>query len=381
MFQVVEEISVRHLLPMLSIAALSTAASAQTIDGQGAAQLSHSLAQYVSQAAFDKGIVNVVADGDAYRIDIDFNALGTLVPAESPLKFYVAPYALRVKPQADGTWQVNGDLWPDGWVEAGEKPDLQRTEWKTADGSMTGVYDPELGAFSSATGSYAGIKLMSKDAASEGENSYGAGTVAMTATRSAYGGVDFSSRQTMADYSQTSNVILPDSNTNFSVAMKAASLSVEGAGTGMKTKPFLDLLAFGVANADPEKMKVNQAEMKSLMLAALPGWEHMSGTYALADLSVTSPVGILRAGKVNASVAMDGIRQKAKLSYGFQLSKMEVASLFLPAWASVLIPTDVDVNFSGTNLNLDAPARKVIDTLDLNRDPPIPATVTEEIAA
>ncbi|HEV2897995.1 MAG TPA: hypothetical protein VGX71_09220 [Pseudaminobacter sp.] len=99
----------------------------------------------------------------------------------------------------------------------------------------------------------------------------------------------------MADYSQTSNVILPDSNTNFSVAMKAASLSVEGAGTGMKTKPFLDLLAFGVANADPEKMKVNQAEMKSLMLAALPGWEHMNGTYALADLSVTSPVGILRA--------------------------------------------------------------------------------------
>jgi hypothetical protein len=371
----------RYLCPTLLIVALSTNASAQAIDAPGAAQLSKSLSHYISQAAFDKNIVKIVPDGDAYRIDLDFKALAALVPAQVPVKFEVAPFALRVKPRPDGTWQVDGPLMPDGWFEAGEGPEQLRLQWAVTDGKSTGIYDPELAAFASASASYAGIKLKSKEATGEDETSYGAGSMTMTASRSANGGVDISSRQEFGGFAQTKSLRIPNSSVPFVATVKAAALSAESTGAGVRTKSLLDLLAFGIANADYERVKANQAELKSLLLAALPFWDRIGGTYALSDLQVISPVGILRTKGFNNAVAMDGLQQNGKLSYGFRVSDMAVVSFFLPGWASTLIPTQLDLNLTATNLNLDNPARKLIGSLDLNQDPPVPANVGEEIAA
>ena len=371
----------RSMCPTLLIVVLSTAASAQTIDVQGAAQLSESLSHYISQAAFDKSIVKIVPDGDAYRIDLDFKALATLVPPQVPMKFEVAPFALRVKPRPDGTWQVDGPLMPDGWFEAGEGPEQLRLQWAVTDGKATGIYDPELAALASATASYAGIKLKSKEATGEDETSYGAGSMTMTATRSANGGVDISSRQAFGGFTETKSLRIPNSSVPFIATVKAASLSAESTGAGVRTKSLLDLLAFGIANADYERVKANQAELKSLLLAALPFWDRMGGTYALSDLEVISPVGILRTKEFNNALAMDGLQQDGKLSYGFRVSDMAVVSFFLPGWTSTLIPTQLDLNLTATNLNLDSPARKLIGSFDLNQDPPVAANVGEEIAA
>ena len=78
---------------------------------------------------------------------------------------------------------------------------------------------------------------------------------------------------------------------------------------------------------------------------------------------------------------MDGLRQDGQLSFGFQVSDMAVVSFFLPSWTSTLIPTQLDLNLTATNLNLENPAKKLIDAFDLNRDPPVPANVEGEIAA
>jgi hypothetical protein len=254
-------------------------------------------------------------------------------------------------------------------------------QWTVTDGKWSGVYDPALAAFSSVTGSHAAIKLGSKDGIGESQTNYGAGTFTTTATRSANGGVDFSSKQVLADFAQTGSFLDAGSSTDFPISMTATSLSIESTGTGVKTKPLLDLLAFAIAHSDEEKIRASQPEVKSLLLAALPGWEHVDGSYGFADLSITSPVGILRAGKIDLSVAMDGILQDAQLSYGFRLFDIEVASMFLPTWAPALTPTDVDITLGATNLNLDGPARKAIGSLDLDQDPPLPAAVAEEIAA
>jgi hypothetical protein len=371
----------RRLLVTLSAIALSTTASAQTIDAQGAAQLSESLSRYVSEAAFDNNIVNVVPDGDAYRIDIDFNAIAPLVPAGIPAKFSIAPYALRVKPRADGTWQVDAPLLPDGWLEAGEGRQRIRFEWAATDAKTTGVYDPELAAFASATGSYASMRFKTSSAASLDETSYGAGSITMSATKSASGGVDVSVRQEFGSMAETNSVRFPDTSIPFVATIKTAAVSMESTGTGVRTRSLLDLLAFGIANAGYEKVRANQAELKRLLLAALPVWDTTAGTYGLSRLEVITPVGILRARTIDSVVAMDGVRQDGKLSYGAQISDMEVASFFLPGWTSVLIPTQVDLDLTVTNLNLDEPARMLIGAFDLNQDPPVPANVGEEIAA
>ena len=224
-------------------------------------------------------------------------------------------------------------------------------------------------------------KLKSKDGAGEDETSYGAGSLTTTATKSANGGIDIAARQEFDGFTETKSFRFPDSNAPFVATMKAASLLAESTGAGVRAQSFLDLLAFGIGNADFEKAKANQAELKSLLLAALPLWDKIGGSYALSGLEVTSPVGILRARQVNSVLAADGLRQDGKLSYGFQVSDMEVVSFFLPSWASTLIPTQLDLNLSATNLNLDNPARKLIGSFDLNQDPPVPADVGEEIAA
>ncbi|MEQ1951809.1 hypothetical protein [Mesorhizobium sp. CN2-181] len=370
----------RALLPIL-IVAFAAPAAAQTVDGPGAAQLGETLSRYVGKTAFDKGIVKVSADGDAYRIDFDFNRIASLFPPQDIVNYEVKPYGLRAKPLADGTWQIDGALSPEGWVEISQPPVKQRFQLTVSDGKMSGVFDPALGAFSSATGSHSGLKLVTEAPTGRSEANYGAGTVTVTGTKSANGGVDFASKQVMADFVQSQNVVDPGSNTNFPMEMKAASLSVDANGTGYKWGSLLDILAFAVANNDEAKVKANQAELKSLILAALPLWEHIDGTYGFSDLSVTTPVGIFRTGQAGVSVAMDGIRQDGRLDYGIKLSELEVASLFLPAWAPALIPTEVDLNLSGTNLNLEEPARKMIENFDLSLDPPVPVAVTDAIEA
>ena len=53
----------------------------------------------------------------------------------------------------------------------------------------------------------------------------------------------------------------------------------------------------------------------------------------------------------------------------------------LPPWAGTLMPTEFDLNVSGVGFNVDSMANKLIDNLDLNRDPPIQDAVGDQIAA
>ncbi|MDQ6437618.1 hypothetical protein RB623_26495 [Mesorhizobium sp. LHD-90] len=370
----------RALLPIL-VVAFAAPAAAQTVNASGATQLGETLSRYVGKTAFDQGIVKVTADGDAYRIDFDFNWIADLFPPQQAFKYEVEPYWLRVKPLADGTWQVDGRLAPDGWIEISQPPLKQRFQWSVTGGKMSGIYDPELRAVATGTASHKGIKVLTADPTGTGETNYGAGSATATATRAANGGVDFAFAQTMADYSDSRTFHDPDGNTNFPMTLKASSVAMDSSGTGLKSAVLLDLLAFAVANDAPEKVKANQAELKALLSAALPLWDRVRGKYGFADLSVTTPFGIFKTGNAGVSFAMDGIRQDGTLDYGVRMSEVEVASFFLPSWAPPLIPTDIDINVSGANLDLDVPARKMIDAVDLSKDPPVPESVSQEIAA
>ncbi|TIW70754.1 MAG: hypothetical protein E5V53_34315, partial [Mesorhizobium sp.] len=92
----------KRILPLAFALALSAPAFAQTVDNQGAKQLSDDLARYFGKQAFDKGVLKVSVEGDAYKIALDIKALVNAVPEQKLLKFDMAPYALMVKPRSDG---------------------------------------------------------------------------------------------------------------------------------------------------------------------------------------------------------------------------------------------------------------------------------------
>lgn len=368
----------RRLLVLASALLVTGPSWAQAVDEKGAQEIREGLSRYVSVYAFDRGVLKVAPDGDAYRLDVDFDAFLRLFPLPAEVKVEIDPYMLRLRPQSGGAWQVEGEFFPDGKVEVAPQQSL---EWSIDADRFSGVYDPRLAFFSSASGTHGPIRLVTQDGTGRGESSYAGGSFSMSGTASAQGGVDFSSSQQMTDYSDSQNFSDPDSQVSFPVFVKAASASLGSKGAGVKAQSFLDLVAFGVANPAPELLKAKQDELKALLLAALPLWQELSGSYLLSDLSVTTPMGILRARSLDASMAMDGIRDDADLDYGFKASGLEVASMFMPAWTRPLVPTDVDISLGATGIDLDDPARRMIAALDLDRDPPVPVEVTDAIAA
>ena len=368
-------------LPFVFLLALSAPAFGQTVDSQGAKQLSDDLSRYVGKQALDKGILKVSLEGDAYKIVFDFKALAGSFPDQKLLKFDVAPYALIVKPRSDGSWDVSMDFSQSASFEFNGPEGLQSTQFSIKDGKGSGVYDPNLAAFTSATSSMAGMTMTSKDAKQHMEASAGAGTATIAATKSATGGVDFTTSQKVSDFVETINFDDPESGLKFPVNVKSPELSVEASGTGVRTKPLLDLLAFAVANEDEATLKANQAQLKSLLLAALPLWDHVEGTYGFKDFAVESPVGNFGATQLSTAFATDGVAQNGKITYGIKASGLTVPQQLLPSWSVALLPTDIDLNFGGANIDLDSMAKKAIEAFDLNQDPPLSADFGEKLKA
>ena len=368
-------------LPFAFLLALSAPAFGQTVDGPGAKQLSEDLSRYVGKQALDKGILKVSAEGDAYKIVFDFKALVGSLPEQKLLKFDVAPYALIVKPRSDGSWDVSMDFSQSASFEFNGPEGLQSTQFSIKDGKGSGVYDPNLAAFTSGTSSMAGMTMASKDAKQHVEASAGAATATIAATKSATGGVDFTTSQKVSNFVETINFDDPESGLKFPVNVKSPELSVEASGKGMRTKPLLDLLAFAVANEDEATLKANQAQLKSLLLAALPVWEHVEGTYGFKDFAVESPVGNFGATQLSTAFGSDGVAQNGKITYGIKASGLTVPQQLLPSWSVALLPTDIDLNFGGANIDLDSMAKKAIEAFDLNQDPPLSADFGDKLKA
>ncbi len=232
-------------LPFAFFLALSAPAFGQTVDSQGAKQLSDDLSRYVGKQAIDKGILKISAEGDAYKIVFDFKALAAVLPDQKLLKLDFAPYALLVKPRGDGGWDVSSDFSTSGSVEVND-PDGQRSaQIAIKDGKFTGVYDSELAAFTSGGSSITGMTMTSRMPRQVTDLSVGSGSSKFEASKSANGGVDLNLTQTIADFVETVKI------DNRAVGgIKTSDLVVDLTAKAIRTKPFLDLLAFVVAHED-----------------------------------------------------------------------------------------------------------------------------------
>lgn len=371
----------RYLLPIVSCLAFAPTAFAQTVDAEGAARLAENLSRYVGKDAFDRKMLTVAPEGSSYRITFDFRPLVALIPAEAKAKVDIDPFSMLVKPLADGRWDVTGDGLPGGSLQVGGPDGLQTMKWSIADGRFAGVYDPVLTAFPNMSGSHTGMAIASKEPSQELRATTGAGTFQSTGVASAGGGVDFAYNQAVVDFFENVQIADEASGAKVPVTMKAASLSIDGSGKGYRTRPLLDLAAFGLANTDETKLKANQAELKRLLLAALPLWNRVDWAYRFGDFEVSTTAGSFGTKTLSAGFGMDGAVQNATISYSLGMADLKVPANVLPSWSASLLPTDIDLHLDGVGFNLDTMARKLIDGFDLNRDPPLPDEVGAQIAA
>ncbi|MER9600088.1 MULTISPECIES: hypothetical protein [unclassified Mesorhizobium] len=371
----------KRVLPFVLLLACSAPAFGQAVDSQGAKQLSDDLAHYFGKKLFDIGFVKISVDGDAYKLAFDFKPVTDLMAKQQAFKFDITPYFMLVKPRKDGHWDVSADVSPKGSIDFGGPEGPQHIDFSVSDNKFTGVYDPDLAAFASATGSMAGMTMTTREPKQQADVTVGPGTAVIASTKSANGGIDFTVTEKITNFAETIKVNDPKSGLSFPAAVKAPELSVDATGKGLRTKPLLDLLAFIVATDDEAKFKANEAEFKSLLTAALPLWERIDGTYGFKDFVVESPVGKFGAKQLNSAVGMDGIAKDGKINYAFKVSGLTMPQQVLPSWSVALLPTDIDLNFGGANIDLDSIAKKTIETLDFRKDPPLPADFGKQISA
>jgi len=368
----------RYIVPVVAVLTLASPAAAQSVDATGASQLTEDLKRYLGQTAFEKGIVAVALDGDAYKITFAINALSTILPENAKATLNFDSYEIRVKPRSDGSWDVAGPLLPNGSAAFETPQGPQSMAWTSTDGLFTGVYDPALGSFTTAEGSVSKITSLSTEPLTNSEAAFGAGKFTMSGKPGANGGVDFDTQQSFADFSQTVTITDPSAPMKFTMA--SPQVKAVSTGSGLRSKPLLDLGAFLVANSDDEaKIKANQAELKDRLLAILPVWNRIDGSYGLTDLNVGTPFGQFTAKDAGVSVAMDGISTNGSLNYGMKFAGLTVPAGLLPEWSAKILPTEIDLNFGGANLDLDTMVRAAIEAFDLNNNPPIPDDVAAKI--
>ncbi|TGR36429.1 hypothetical protein EN841_34870, partial [Mesorhizobium sp. M8A.F.Ca.ET.198.01.1.1] len=60
-----------------------------------------------------------------------------------------------------------------------------------------------------------------------------------------------------------------------------------------------------------------------------------------------------------------------KVNYTIKASGLKIPHQTLPEWTVPLLPTDIDLNFGGANIDLDTMAKKAIGAFDLNENPPL----------
>lgn len=378
----------RRVLPFLIFLSVTTApAPAQTVDDAGAARIVETLSRYVGRSAFEKRVLDVSVDGDAYRLTVDFDPIAAMVPATAALSLDVDPLSIRLKPQADGTFAVSSDLAPSGSVSFRTPPTelspslRSQLEWTVEESETTGIFDPELAGFASAAGSFRGIKAVSSDDNQRAEIAAGSGTFEMTAVTSPGGGVDYESSQTTLDFSETVTARVGPAGPQMAFTISSPKVVVVSDATGFQAWPILDLAAFAVAHADEQAVAADQAELKRLVLAALPLWDSISVGYAISDLGVDTAVGQFGIANLEAVAMIDGISRSGAIDYGIEIGGLSLPPDLAPAWSAPLLPTDVSLNFGVRNLNSEEPIRLLVDAIDLDRQPPIPDAVGQDILA
>lgn len=371
----------KRVLPFVLLLACSAPAFGQTVDSQGAKQLTDNLAHYFGKKPFDIGFVKVSVEGDAYKLAFDFKPLAEMLATQQAFKFELTPYAMLVKPREDARWDVSMEVSPKGSFDFVGPEGPQHVDVSISDHKFNGVYDPDLAAFASANVSIGGMTMAIRETKQQANVRIGSGTATLASTKSADGGIDFTASEKLTNFVETVKVNDPEKGLSLPLAVKAPELSVDATGKGLRTKALLDLFAFIAATDDEAKLKANEVEFKSLLTAALPLWERIDGTYGFKDFEVESPVGKFGAAQLSTAVGMDGIAKDGKINYAIKASSLTVPHQMLPVWSVALLPTNIDLNFGGANIDLDSMARKAIETLDFSKDPPLPADFGDEISA
>jgi len=352
---------------LLALGVIASPALAADATPEGAKQLQDQLARYLTPAAFESGVMTVTPQGGAYALKIDMSMISQAAAAKGDA-FTFEPYTYLITPKDDGTYDVssNSPLSLSAKSNAGEKA----FEFKLGmtDCEATGVFDPKLGSFSDMTSGCGKGEFVMHTAAEDVDATYGE---IKTTTKSvaADGGTTVTISSDIAGVTESISV---KQGQPFQATLKAGAAKQEVVFAGARITNVLDLVAFLVQTGGPEKALAAQQDIKDKLLAALPLWTTLGGNVVFSDVSIETPIGVVKAASFSEGIGLSGATKDASYSIGIKLAGLELPEGLVPGWAAPLVPKEGNIDMKLSGADLDALARLAITSFDATKNPPIP---------
>ncbi len=337
-------------------------------------------ALFQSYLGDEPGVVTVAPAGDSYTATLDLAPYIAKVK-EPGASASVTPIVLSLTDQGGGKWKVDQDQPLSFALKVDGKIDM-----KISLGSIkgTGIFDEALGAMESSVTDYSQLAVdqVVTDRATTSKVAY---TIAAMHYETAMSGsADDASGTMKSTYTELRETIsmpaAPDgSMPPMDISVTSPSGSSDAAIKGLKPKAMMAIAAWLVAHPSEAAIKTGQAELKDKLRAALPLFANISGTSTLNELGVNTMLGQFGIQKVDLVIDANGIVESGALREKIAVTGFKAPDGIIPPWAVSLVPQNFTVDFNVAGFNLAAPAKLIIDNLDLNKEPPLPKEMEQQL--
>ena len=354
--------------------------STQALAAASAEEAQRLTALFQSYLGAEPGVVKVEPSGDAYATTVDIGPYLAKIK-EPGASASLTPIKMMLTSQGGGKWQVDQDQPLSFVLKVDGKLDM-----KVNIGSIkgTGIFDEALGAMASSVTDYNQFALEQVMTEANGTSSVSYTIANMryeTTMSGSADGADATITSTYTDLRET--VAVPSQPGSGMPAMEFSIASPSGNNDatikGLKVKATTEVLAWFVAHPSPEAIMADQAQLKEKLNAIMPVFASTSGTMSIKDLSVNTMLGKFGIKELGILADFNGVVETGALREKFTVSGLQMPDGVVPPWAASLVPQNFTLDFSVADFNLAAPAKMLIDSFDLSKQPPVPKEMEQQL--
>ncbi|SKA35173.1 hypothetical protein [Consotaella salsifontis] len=353
----------------------------------GADALRQELARFVGTSAFDAGFLRISPDEKGYRLTVnfstDFNVPGEGAGDAPAVDVSLKSYSVRIGQLSDGTWQVQGNdpMLLDWSIKVGGQE--TRVSYDVSPIVFSGIFSPEISTFSTLAGSADSTRVKQTGPEGDVTVSIGKQSFAMSASKAAGGGADFTMSQTGENLVERLDMMAdPERPTErIPVDIKVATIDFNASAKALRSREILDLYALALPMLAEKNIGDHQEELREKLLALLPLWDEFRGEYSFNGIDVSTPAGTFAIDKALVDAKADGVEDDSAFSYSFAVEGIRTQSDLIPAWTQPFLPQKLNLALGLENVDLAAPARIAIENFQFDKTPPLSPGAEAAIAA
>jgi hypothetical protein len=373
-----------------ALAAMVTAAAANDLPGtpEGANKIRAFIETYAGKAAAAAPALTVTPEAAGYAIAFDIGALTAALNATGVV-YDSAVVKLMAFEQDDGAWRLEQTELPSLSGHSTREDAHSDFVFAGAGYRASAVMDPALSWLRDQQAAADKIGLALHGPGVNETVEIDRVQANLTSKAAPEGAVSTAIEETFGALSLAMSVdpraFKPDADSDgkpFDLAMRSEAAGADIKLDGLKTQALLDLWAFWVAHPTRPELAANEAAFKGLISAALAGRPSFAEEVGMKTLDVRTPKGEFAVDGVQLGLGGAVAGSDSRFSEHFAANGLKLPPEIVPEMYRGFVPTEFDVGFKVSGINLTAAAEEAVADLRLSGDdPPISREDHDRIVA